>query len=115
MKIQMKKVSIYVEENDKTYDLLIGQTQRENDQILRACEQNDTWFHLENTSSPHFILQNGGENIPKRYLNQIAGLFTEYKNNLSKRYRVIYTELKNVKLTKTPGQVLTSKTKTIKI
>ena len=78
----MKRISIHVEENDKTYDLLIGQSQRENDQILRACEQNDTWIHLENDSSPHFILQNGGENIPKRYFNQIASLFREYKNNL---------------------------------
>ena len=50
MKFEMKKVPIYVDENDKTYDLLIGQTQRENDQILRECDQDDTWFHLENVS-----------------------------------------------------------------
>ena len=111
----MKRISIHVEENDKTYDLLIGQSQRENDQILRACEQNDTWFHLENDSSPHFILQNGGENIPKRYFNQIASLFREYKNNLPNKYSVIYTELKNVKLTNVPGQVTTTNTKLIKI
>jgi hypothetical protein len=50
MKFEMKKVPIYVDENDKTYDLLIGQTQRENDQILRNCDQDDIWFHLENVS-----------------------------------------------------------------
>jgi predicted ribosome quality control (RQC) complex YloA/Tae2 family protein len=111
----MKKISIYVEENNKVYDLLIGQTQKENDQILRNCDQNDTWFHLENISGPHFILQNGGENIPKRYFNQIASLFPEFKNNLPNRFSVIYTELKNVKLTKIPGQVVTSKTKVIKV
>lgn len=111
----MKTLDIYVEENDKTYRLIVGQNQKENDQILRACDQNDIWFHLENISGPHFILQNGGDTIPKRYLNQIAMMFREFKNNLSNRYSVIYTELKNVKLTKTPGEVLTVKTKTIKI
>jgi predicted ribosome quality control (RQC) complex YloA/Tae2 family protein len=115
MKFEMKTVPIYVDENDKTYDLLIGQTQRENDQILRECDQDDTWFHLENVSGPHFILRNSGDSIPKRYLNQIAGLFIDFKKTLPNRYSVIYTELKNVKLTKTPGQVLTSKTKVIKI
>ena len=111
----MKTLTIYVDENDKDYELLIGQTQMENDKILKLCDQNDTWFHLDKISGPHFILRNGGDVVPKKYLNQIAVLFQDFKTNLPNRYSVIYTELKNVKLTKTPGQVVTSKTKTIKI
>ena len=42
-------------------------------------------------------------------------MFPNFKSNLSNRYTVIYTEIKNVKLTTTPGQVNVSKTKTIKI
>lgn len=111
----MKTLDIYVEENDKTYRLIVGQNQKENDQILRACDQNDTWFHLDKLSGPHFVLKNNGDTIPKRYLNQIATMFREFKNGLPNRFSVIYTELKNVKLTKTLGQVLPSNTKTIRI
>lgn len=111
----MKQIKIFISENDKEYDLLIGQNQTENDYILKTSNQNDTWFHLEKISGPHFILQNNGDKIPKRYLNQIAILFKDFKNNLSNRYSVIYTELKNVKLTNTIGQVIPKNTRTIKI
>lgn len=110
----MKTLSIYVDENNKEYKLLIGQNQRENDTILRSSNQNDIWFHLENISGPHFILQNGGDPIPKKYLNHIASMFQIYKNGLG-RYNVIYTDLKNVKLTKTLGQVTVTNTKRIKV
>jgi predicted ribosome quality control (RQC) complex YloA/Tae2 family protein len=111
----MKILHIYVDENEKEYRLIIGQNQKENDQILRSCEQNDIWFHLENISGPHFILQNGGDTIPKKYLNQIATMFREFKNGLPNRYSVIYTDLKHVKLTKTMGLVIPSQTKTIRV
>lgn len=111
----MKDIKIYIPENDNEYTLLIGQNQNENDFILKKCDQNDTWFHLDKISGPHFILRNNGDKIPKRYLNNIATLFRDYKNNLPNRYSVIYTELKNIKLTKTPGQVIPCNTKIIKI
>lgn len=107
--------TIYVEENDKSYDLLIGKNQLANDHILKSCSQNDIWFHLENISGPHFVLKNHGDTVPKRYLNRIASLFQEFKNGLPNRYSVIYTEVKNVKLTNVPGKVNVSKTKRISI
>lgn len=110
----MKTLSIYVDENDKEYSLLIGQNQRENDIIIKTSNQNDTWFHLENISGPHFILQNGGDPIPKKYLNHIASMFPVYKSGLHK-YTVIYTTLQNVKRTKTLGQVTVTNTKRIKV
>lgn len=110
----MKRILIEVPENDKVYTLLIGQTQRENDTILKTVAQNDIWFHLENTSGPHFVLQNGGDTIPKRYLNHIAGMFPLYKRGLG-RYSVIYTDRHNVRLTKTMGQVIPSNVQRIHI
>jgi predicted ribosome quality control (RQC) complex YloA/Tae2 family protein len=111
----MKQTSIFVDENGKEYKLLIGQNQRENDILLRSCEPDDLWFHLDDISSPHFILCTNGDIIPKRYLNVIGGMFVDYKNKLPRRYKVIYTELKNVKLTKTLGTVIPSKVRTLKI
>ena len=111
----MKELKILVDENDKEYNLMIGQTQLENDTIIKSCDQNDLWFHLDKISGPHIILQSHGDKIPKRYFNQIATLFREYKTNLPNRYSVIYTELKNVGLTNTPGQVTVKNTKIIRM
>lgn len=111
----MKTIKMYVDENEKEYDILIGESQNDNNDIIKSCNPNDTWFHLDKISSPHIILKNGGDKIPKRYFNQIACMFSEYKSHLPKRYSVIYTELKNIKLTDTPGKVTVSNTKSIKI
>lgn len=111
----MKTITIIVDENDKEYILQIGENQNENDILIKTNNQNDLWFHIDKISGPHFVLKNGGDSIPKRYLNYIAGLFPNYKSNLTKRYNVIYTEIKNVKLTKVPGQVTINNFKKIKM
>jgi predicted ribosome quality control (RQC) complex YloA/Tae2 family protein len=111
----MISLKIYVDENLREYTVLIGQSQMENDSIIRSSNQNDTWFHLDKISGPHIIFQNNGDKIPKRYFNQIASLFPQYKSKLQNRYSVIYTEVKNVKLTNIAGQVNVSNTKIIKI
>ena len=109
----MINFTIYVPENEKEYTLLIGKTQKENDLIVKSSNQNDTWFHLDKLSGPHLVLQNNGDNIPKRYINYIGTLFKEHKSNLPNRYTVIYTQIKNVKLTDTLGMVNVSNTKKI--
>jgi predicted ribosome quality control (RQC) complex YloA/Tae2 family protein len=112
----MKTIEIYVEENDKTYKLVVGQNRIENDKILRESSQMDLWFHLEKQSGPHIILRmDKEERIPKRYLNYIGGLFREYKNSLGSRYAVIYTQMKNVRLTDEPGLVIPVNSKIKKI
>jgi predicted ribosome quality control (RQC) complex YloA/Tae2 family protein len=111
----MKEQTIYVEENDKEYIILIGKNKHENVDIIKQSSLNDLWFHLDNISGPHIVMQSNGDKIPKRYLNFVARLFSQHKNNLPSRYNVIYTEIGNVKLTDIPGSVVTSKTKTIKM
>lgn len=104
-----------LEIDDKEYNILIGRNAKGNDEIIKLSNQNDIWFHVDNISSPHIILQNNGEIISKRYLNLIASWFKEYKTNLPNKYTIIYTEVKNVKLTNTLGQVNVSNTRKIKI
>lgn len=99
--------------DDKKYEIIIGQNQLENDNIIKNANQNDIWFHLDNLSGPHIILKSNGDIISKRYLNYIGTLFTTYKNKLPNNYTVIYTDIKNVKLTSQPGRVTVSKTKKI--
>jgi predicted ribosome quality control (RQC) complex YloA/Tae2 family protein len=99
--------------DDKKYEIIIGQNQLENDNIIKNANQNDIWFHLDNLSGPHIILKSNGDIISKRYLNYIGTLFTTYKNKLPNNYTVIYTDIKNVKLTSQPGRVNVSKTKKI--
>lgn len=42
-------------------EIRIGENAKENDAICKQAGQNDIWFHLENGSSPHVILEVGGK------------------------------------------------------
>jgi predicted ribosome quality control (RQC) complex YloA/Tae2 family protein len=102
-------------EVDKEYILLVGRNRFENDDLVRYGEKDSIWFHLDEHSGPHFILVTEGDEIPKRYLNEVARMFAKYKSNLGKRFNVIYTELRNVKTTKEVGTVIPVKTKVISV
>lgn len=109
----MKSIELKVEEYDKSYTLLIGQNCKENDNLVKTSQPNDLWFHLEDHSGPHFVLKTDGDEIPRKYLKQVAQLFREFKTGLPKRYTVIYTEVKNTKPTKNIGTVVVCNTKKI--
>ncbi|NBP00493.1 MAG: DUF814 domain-containing protein [Proteobacteria bacterium] len=99
--------------NDREHTVLIGQNAKENSNLIRKCKQNDLWFHLKKSSSPHVILLTENVVIPKRDLYQIASIVYKYKNTFT-REPVIYTEIKNVKLTNTPGLVIPSRVQEIR-
>jgi predicted ribosome quality control (RQC) complex YloA/Tae2 family protein len=99
---------------DREYSILIGRNAKENHQIIRTSHLEDTWFHLNNVSSAHIILQNKGDPIPKKYLYEVASILFEYKNVIPPNVKVIYTQVKNVKCTQTPGEVRTSNIKYLK-
>jgi predicted ribosome quality control (RQC) complex YloA/Tae2 family protein len=103
---------ILIEERE--YTILIGRNAKENHQIIKMSDPEDTWFHFNHISSAHIILQNKGFPIPKKYLHQVASLLFEYKTHVPPKIKVIYTHVKNVKCTTTPGEVITSNVKFIK-
>jgi predicted ribosome quality control (RQC) complex YloA/Tae2 family protein len=111
----MKTESIFITENGKEYQILIGRNKYENEQIIKSSYSNDIWFHLNDYSSCHIILQSGDDNIPKKYLTDIAKMFSLYKKGLPKKYKVIYTNIKNIKLTDEIGTVIPQNSKIIKI
>ena len=109
----MKTESILI--NEKEYQILIGRNKYENEKIIKLSNSNDIWFHLNDYSSCHIILQSGEDNIPKQYLLEIAKMFSLYKKGLPKNYKVIYTNIKNIILTDEIGTVIPKNSKIIKI
>lgn len=99
-------ILLQIEIDEKFYDLEIGQNKYENDTLLKKSNQNDLWFHLENDSSPFIILHNNGDKIHKSHLNKIASMFRDYKTNIGFKFQVIYTNVKNIQKTNTPGTVI---------
>jgi len=97
-----------------SYPILIGKNAAGNEEIIKISHQESLWMHLNNTPSAHIILQNKGDIIPKRYINQVAGMLFGYKKNALKNSNVIYTKVKNVKLTNVLGTVIPKNTNTIK-
>lgn len=111
----MKTELLLVEETNKEYTIVIGRDSDDNSRIIRASSQNDIWFHLEGISGPHIILKNNGDDIPKKYIYQIGVLFQKYKNGLPRKYKIMFTNVKNVTLTKKPGTVITKNTQSLLI
>lgn len=110
----MIQIPLFIEDTNREHLINIGSNANENYILIQNSNQNDIWFHLDEISSPHIVLQTFGCEIPKRYINYIGTLFPKYKTNLGNRYTVIYTYVKNVTLTNKKGSVLTKKIKKIK-
>ena len=96
------------------YPVLIGKNAKGNEDIIKISHPESLWFHFDNLSSAHIILKNEGDIIPKRYINQVASMLFEYKKNAPRNSNVIYTQVKNVKLTNVLGTVIPRNTKSIK-
>lgn len=110
----MNYIKQNIEIDDNIYEIYIGKNAKGNEEIIKLCHPESLWFHLDNISSSHIILNSKGDNIPKRFINQVASLLFERKTNIPHNTNVIYTKIKNVKLTKVIGTVIPSNTKKIK-
>ena len=108
----MKNINIEI--NNTIYNITNGSDASDNDLIIKKSDPNDIWFHFENISSPHLILDKVDGKISKKDLKQIALLLFNYKKSAPTNTNVIYTEIKNVKLTKIPGSVNVKNTRIIK-
>jgi len=102
----MSFITDCIEINDKTYPIYIGKDAQSNETIIKMSHPESLWFHLNNISSAHLILESKGDIIPKKYINQVASKLFSYKNNLPNNINVIYTKVKYVKLTQVKGAVI---------
>ena len=107
----------------------VGQSAKENWELLDKANQTNIWFHLDSFKSPYVImccsidileeLQNTSENIPSvdHFLYYGANLCKEYsKYKYLKDIKVMYTDIKNVsKGTKLGEAIIKGKRKIIKL
>jgi predicted ribosome quality control (RQC) complex YloA/Tae2 family protein len=115
----VKKEIIKVTQNtlsgelEKEYIILIGQNSRENTELVKESEPDDLWFHLSTISSPHIILKTESNKLLDQVLlKQTASKLYIYKKKHNCD-NAIYTQVKNVRVTTTPGLVETKNTTTI--
>ena len=118
----MKTVNIYFPEINKAISYLIGQNARDNFAVIDEGVDEDIWFHAKDDSSCHvicilpneLILNNKDKNILVQKGAEICKMFTRKLISLHK-VPIIYTEIKNITKTKTPGLVNATNTNTIVI
>jgi predicted ribosome quality control (RQC) complex YloA/Tae2 family protein len=92
--------------NNKDYNIYIGKNSFGNEEIIKLSNSDSLWFHFENISSAHIILENKGDKIPKQYIRKIGKMLYLYKKNIPKYTKIIYTQIKNIKLTNIIGTVI---------
>ncbi len=95
---------------DETYEynnILIGENKADNDMIISKSKQTDIWFHLANLPSCHVIIScNRKHPINKQMIKYCADLVKQHtKYKYLRKVKVNYTQIKNVKKTKTQGLV----------
>jgi predicted ribosome quality control (RQC) complex YloA/Tae2 family protein len=86
----------------------IGENSVDNDLLVASSKDTDIWFHLSSLPSCHIVLEcNKNNPATKEMINLCATLckqHTKYKN--FKKLKVMYTEIRNVRRTAEPGQVV---------
>jgi predicted ribosome quality control (RQC) complex YloA/Tae2 family protein len=112
------KEYMYVSDHDHcTYTVRVGETAQENWDIISDSGQNDIWFHVGGNASCHVVLScNEIKKKPhKSVINYCASLCKDgSKLKNVKNVTIIYTEIKNVKKSNTPGSVTTKNIKKTK-
>lgn len=116
----MKTEVIFLEGLDKDITFYIGQNKNENFDVINKGNLEDLWFHAHNISSCHVvaIIPNDISKKDIRYIIKAGALLCKkYTNKLAcmNGVEIVYTEIKNLEKTKTPGCVKIFKQKIITI
>jgi predicted ribosome quality control (RQC) complex YloA/Tae2 family protein len=116
----MKTENIFIQALDREILFYIGKNQNENFKVIDMGVEDDLWFHAKDESSCHVVCEIPDDiDIDKKELQSIIKTGALLcKNNTNKltslsNVAIIYTQIKNITKTKTPGCVLTQNTKTI--
>lgn len=115
----MKIEEIYIRSLLTNIKFYIGENRHDNFDVIDMGMPNDLWFHAKNISSCHVLVELPDEELSKRELQEIlqsgCRLCKEHTSKLNGIHNVefIYTQIKNVRKTKTPGMVIPTDTKTM--
>jgi hypothetical protein len=83
---------------------ILGKNDKENHNIIKNSNINYWWFHLDNLTSGHCIVET--ENINYNIIviaSNFLKKYTKIRNHL--KYSICYTQIKNIKLLNKPGMV----------
>lgn len=109
-----------VEINGITILFIKGKNEHDNTLIVNEADENDIWFHVADMPSSHIIAKIHNLKLTKKQYKsiikrgaKITKMTSKYSANSS--LHITYTEIKNVKVTNTPGLVKLIKYKNITI
>lgn len=86
-------------ETSDGYHLLYGKSGHENDEVLRAAQSDDLWFHVKDAAGPHVVLRTGSrpDEVPPSSLEEAARLAAALSSQRrDSKVAVDYTQAKNV-------------------
>ena len=114
---EVKEDEIDYECEGKMYKILVGKSDQNNWDIIDKSSQNDIWFHVDNQSSCHVIIQTDGNlKVERNVIKEAASLCKNgSKARNSRKVPIIFTLVKNIKKGDKPGSVTARKTQTIVI
>lgn len=93
--------------------MIVGKNDKANDELtFKIADPDDLWFHISDVPGPHVVLQWTGNGANKVDIAFAAQLAVQY-SKASGKNRVDYCQVKDLKRTKTLGQVIMSCKKTI--
>jgi predicted ribosome quality control (RQC) complex YloA/Tae2 family protein len=104
--------------NNIEYNIVIGKNKYKNWEIIDSSKETDIWFHVENESSCHVILETNISlsQIPRQVLKRCACLCkSNSKSKILQKCPIIYTTINNIVKTDTVGQVVSQNTRRIVI
>ena len=110
----MNYIKKEIEINENVYEILIGKNAYGNEEIIKMSDNDDLWFHINNLPSAHLILK-CKEKISKRDLYKIGNILLDHNKKVPRNSNIIYTKVKNIKLTNKLGSVITKNTELLKM
>ena len=102
--------------DNKEFIIFIGKNKYDNWKLIDNAKSSDIWFHVENNSSSHVILQTdiSLNKIPKQVVKRCACLCKSKSSSKSiKNCSIIYTTISNITKGDIVGQVIVNNKKTI--
>ena len=89
--------------NGRETSFILGQSAKENHEIIDDADINDWWFHLDDYPSGHCIIEKS--EISKEDVIYASNLIKNNSKYRNLKVKVCYTQVKNIKKTKTLGEV----------
>jgi hypothetical protein len=115
----MKTESIFLEGLKREITFYIGKNKEENFEVIDMGSPDDLWFHANGEPSCHVVCAVPDDVTDKkqlRYLIKAGALMCKNNTNKLKSLKnvsIIYTEIKNIEKTDTPGCVIAKNEKSI--